>query len=269
MTKKKIFGLISFIYLLISLPLFLTDLGLNLIVVVLAYVFYLIGVLLALRYIYPKPTSFSRYHLLFIGFYFAAVFFLLYYFPNLGMAAKIFHIFAATIWTYLLLLAINIFIVSQKTETLIPLIQPAKVVVFISIIITVFFGSTQIYKLPVFENNSTFGLIARIFWFLIYYYFFTKSLNWVLSSYSIEKIGERVSNSIRKLETLIAVVLFEVSVILLFIPLESFARGIILSGVTYVLFTYATQVLGHKVKLSFYIESGLIILLTAIFATLV
>lgn len=192
-------------------------------------------------------------------------------FPTLGMIAQVLFILGMSVFAYFLLLALNIYFVSEKQEVDIPLIQPAKVVVTTAIVLTVFFWTILIYKLPyVIHGISPWIVIALVvILLLIFYALFFPSLLWyIVPSREGEIIEEKRQNGRRAL-ALIVVVLLELSLMLMGYPYETFARAALISVTAYVLINIAMQYLAHKLSKRLYIESTAIILATYLIVYLI
>ena len=185
------------------------------------------------------------------------------FFPSLNMASIIIYIAGVTLGVYLNLLAINIYNVSEKADKAIPLLQAAKLVIFIALILIVFLLSTITYKIYFDNLSALLNLIAQLILFLgIYFALFRSIINWFFYE---DKAGEyKAKNmlvSVESLRRFMVIYLIQMSFVLMFTRLEDFGRGLFLAANMYILVSFVQAVIGRTLNRRFFIESVSILLL--------
>lgn len=183
----------------------------------------------------PENERNSLQKLLFVFMFSAAGMVFLSYFPALSFYPKVLYLLLLSVGFYLLLLAINVFIVSGEIGTSIPLMQPARVIVSITFILLVFFAETIIYKLEILSMYPYLNLAIKLILFFLFAHALFRSISWyIVDGYN--KIGQfsvdinRVGLSIN----FSFLILAEVAVMLSFVPMESYGKALILAAHAYV-----------------------------------
>jgi hypothetical protein len=184
-------------------------------------------------------------------------FLFLYFFPSLNVLPIIIFILFVSLGFYLNLLALNIYNISEKAEKALPLLQAAKLVVFIAIILIVFLASTVIYKIYFPQLGNWASLFLQlIFFFLSYLFLFNSIMEWFFYE---DKVGELKARnmlvSVDSLRTFAIVYLTQLSLVLMFTRLEDFGRGLFLAANTYVLVTFIQVVISRSLNRRFLLES--------------
>ncbi len=202
-------------------------------------------------------TSQLKSKLIFVSIVIFFAYFLLWFFPTLGSYSRIVYIIASAVGLYMLLLAVNVYVVSERREDSIPLLQPAKVITYLAFVVTVFLASTIIYKIELFTAYPTYNLILKIILFGIFYSVLFKNTSWVFISEGGVG-GEAFNNEdlqlLHRLQIFTVVCLTQFSVVLMFFPFEAFGRAVILGGTVYYINTFIQNYLAHKVNLRFLLE---------------
>ncbi len=202
-------------------------------------------------------TEYLKSKLIFISIIVFLGYFLLWFFPTLGTYSRIVYIIVSAIGLYMLLLAINVYIVSERREDSIPLLQPAKVVTYLAFVVTVFLASTIIYKIELFSAYPTYNLILKIILFGIFYSVLFMNTPWVFIGEG--RVGGEAFNNedlqlLRRLQIFAVICLTQFSVVLMFFPFEAFGRAVILGGTVYYINTFIQNYLAHKLSLRFLLE---------------
>lgn len=183
----------------------------------------------------------------------------LLFFPTLGFYAKVSFILVTAGLLHGLLLSTNIYIVSKRQGEPIPLLQPAKTIIFLILVMSTFLGSTILYKIHfLYSFPAAYLIILGLLFYLFYYSLFSSSV-WFFNADVIGEEDISYSRIVHRLKLFSAVVLAELAVALSFIPLESFGRAVILGGIVYVLINLVQNYITHKVNLRFGIESVIVI----------
>src|SRR5688572_13536794 len=132
LTKKLAFILISIIY--------AATLGLSYLVLQIDDYRY-VGIiasailLIAINFLLIKIYGYNSYlksKIIFLSLIIFFGYYLLEFFPTLGYYSRVAYIAITSIGLYMLLLAVNVYIVSEKREDSIPLLQPAKVIIYLA-----------------------------------------------------------------------------------------------------------------------------------------
>jgi len=177
---------------------------------------------------------------LFIALYVLSGIVFIAFFPLLSLYFKLVYLLLFSFGFYILLLAINIFVVSEEKGSLIPLVQPSRMVVSLAFLAVIFLGSTVIYKIQIFQDYEIISSIARFTLFLSFFYALFYSVFWyVVSGYS--KVGQFTVDLARVNWVLIAsfVALGQIAYLLSFVPLESYGRALILTSHAYVFLIFS------------------------------
>jgi hypothetical protein len=217
-------------------------------------------VLVAINFLLVKVYGYNNFiksKMIFISLLVFFGYFLLAFFPTLGQYSRIAYIAATSIGLYMLLLAVNVYIVSERREDSIPLLQPAKVVTYLAFVATVFLASTIIYKLEWFIAYPTYNLLIKIFLFGLFYSLLFLNTSWVFISEG--GVGGETFNSedmqlLHRLQIFAIVCLTQFSLVLMFFPFEAFGRAVILGGTVYYINTFMQNYISHKLNLKFLIE---------------
>ena len=258
MSKKLYFLIISFAYFISNF--FLYFLGFEKKPYVLSiFVYGFIGFFIYLfnRVYRNRPLVFFK--IVFVSLCVFSGLLVLNIFPSLGFYPKFAYIIASSFSLYLLLLSINIYIVSESSEEVIPLLQPAKAMVYGYQLVMVFFSSIIIYKFSPYAEIPIFSLVLQAILFLIFYYLFFRSIRWFYMMEGALINPETKLDTIVRLSTFSYVFLSEVSIILVFFPLEDFARAMIVSGVLFVVSNLINNYLIHKITSRLLIDSLLML----------
>jgi|688.fasta_scaffold11564_2 hypothetical protein len=187
----------------------------------------------------------------------------LYFFTSLNFYSVIAYIVLVTIGFYLNMLAVNIYNISEKTNKPLPLLQAAKLVVFIALILITFLSSTIIYKFY-FERIGSLGTLGVqlglfILLFSVLYY---SIMNWFFYE---DKVGEiKARNTLVSIDSLrLFAILYmtQLSFILVFTRVEDFGRGLFLAANTYALINFIQAVINRTLNKRLFIESISLILL--------
>jgi len=210
-----------------------------------------------IAYIFIKLYDDTRIvpKLVIYGLYFISATMFLGFFSNLGIYPKLIYILFTTVLSYLFLISINVFFVSEKKGEKIPLIEAAHVIVSISIVIIVFLGSTNIYKLPIFLDLPLVNLVSKTVLFAVFYFVLLKNFKWF---FLMNRAGEITDELIAKVQGLISIemiFLTEISLVLCFFPFEDFGRGAFIAVTTYIANNFIQNHLNHKLNNKFLLES--------------
>lgn len=225
-----------------------------------AAVIFQVLLLLFANFLLIRIYGYSRYLRSKMIFLSLAIFFgyaLLGFFPTLGYYSRAAYIAATSLGLYMLLLAINVYIVSEKREDSIPLLQPAKVVIYLAFVAMVFLASTIIFKLEWFTNFPVYNLLLKLFLFGIFYSVLFIYSSWVFVSEGGVG-GETFNNEdmelLKRLQIFAVICLTQFSFVLMFFPFEAFGRAVILGGTVYYINNFIQNYLAHKINLKFLLE---------------
>lgn len=267
MSKKISFLIVSAIFFSVAASLYVFNLQ-----PFLGYDYMLmLGVVIAYIYInykvYGKELSSDK--ILFFSYYILAAGLFLKFFSSLGWIPKITLLAMMSLLAYLIQLGLNVYIITERRSEAIPLIQPARTVVFIGLAITVFLSTTIVYKILWFESYPVVNSIIKSILFLGFFYTLFRSLGWFLSNEGVgvgtEKSASVIAveyDTIWRLSRFAGVTLTQVAVVMMFTPVEDFSRGVFLASLMYVAINAIHAYLGHKVTWRLGVES----LITAVFA---
>ncbi|MDQ5981470.1 MAG: hypothetical protein QG570_217 [Patescibacteria group bacterium] len=187
-------------------------------------------------------------------------------FPNLDNYIKAIYFLGMGGVIYGLLLSFNIYIVAEKVNENIPLIQPARLIVFITTIMGSFLFATVNYKLIIFSNLPLVNLLIKSILFFVYYYLIFYTIRWFFLD---EKIGELKAKNLVKIESIsffAVLVITQLSIVLMYFPYEAYASSIILSVTTYILMNLIQNLLVHNVNTKYILESVFLIVLSLFIA---
>ena len=213
--------------------------------------------------IYSGRMDFLK--ILFVEIYFITTIFFLYFFPSLGISARIAYILSAGIFSYFMMLAINVYEVSQKQSENIPLLQPAKLVIFMSTILIVFVASTLIYKFNIFGESGLLNLISQIMFFIIFFVLLIASLRWFFGAEIIGENVEDLSVVSYRLSIFCIFFLLQAAIVLSFYPFEAIGRGVMLGALVYITIGYVQAYLSHKLDNKFILDSSIILITDYLF----
>lgn len=191
---------------------------------------------------------------------------LLAFFPTLGYYSRTAYTLLSSFGIYLLMLGVNVYIVSERREDTIPLLQPAKVVTYLAFVVLVFIASTVIYKLGFFNDSPVFNLLLKSIGFIIFYYFLFRYTSWIFISEGRvggEAFDEGNHRVLKRLQIFSLICMSQFSIALMFFPFEAFGRAVILGGVAYYATNFIQNYIAHKINLRFLFE--IIIAITAIY----
>jgi hypothetical protein len=163
------------------------------------------------------------------------------------------------------MLAINVYEISQKQFENIPLLQPAKLVIFMSSILAVFTASTVIYKFNIFINFGLLHLVSQLIIFIIFFGLLIFSLQWFFWG---EIIGEDIENLTQlslRLSIFSVLLLVQAALALAFYPLEAIGRGVMLGSLAYVVIGYVQAYLSHRLDNKFLRDSLIMLLIIYLF----
>lgn len=265
MNKKIKFGILSIFYSLILLGLNIPVLEISPFIVFLAFTVYTIVAAYVFKNIYPETAV--RQKLLFLALFSITQSMFLSYFPSLNSFVIIIYSFVSGLLLYLVLLALNIFIVSEKKEEYIPLIQPAKIVVFVSSLLIVFSGYTIAYKLYFSVLPEIVMILGQFLLILIINLVLFKNLDWFFEAYRVGE-SENYDESLKSFKLVSVIILLQFAIVTTLYPFEAFARAMLLSASAYVLINYFINYLSHKINTRLYVESLLILIFVYILAYL-
>lgn len=258
MSKKIYFLIISFLYFILNILLYSFGLQKN------SYftsfiVFGFIGILIySFRRIFKNRRG-VFFKVIFVSLCSLSAMLVLDAFPTLGVYPKFAYIVASSFGLYLLLLSINIYIVSETSEEAIPLLQPAKSVVYAYQLVTVFFSSIIIYKFSPYVEYPMVSLGIQSVFFLIFYYLLFRSIRWFYMMEGALINPETKLTTIVSLSVFAYIFLSEISIILVFYPLEDFARAMLAAGALFVTSNLINNYLVHKISNRLLLDSLLIL----------
>lgn len=193
-------------------------------------------------------------------------YFFAFSFPNLSEYFMLAFLLVFAGLIYALLLAFNVYLVAEKYNESIPLIQPARLIIFICTVLCSFLFATVTYKIRLFNDLPLVNLFLKSILFLVFYYLMFYTIRWFFLD---EKIGELKEKNVIKIESvsLFAVLaITQLAIILLYFPYESYAAAIVLSVTAYVFVNLIQKLLIHKVNLRYILESASLILLSLFIA---
>ncbi|PIR42660.1 hypothetical protein CO058_00490 [candidate division WWE3 bacterium CG_4_9_14_0_2_um_filter_35_11] len=258
MSKKIYFLIISFLYFIFNILLYSFGLQKNSYIVSF-FVFGFIGILIySFRKIFKNRRG-VFFKVMFVSLCAFSAMLVLDAFPTLSVYPKLAYIFASSFGLYLLLLSINIYIVSESSEETIPLLQPAKSVVYAYQLMTVFFSSIIIYKFSPYVEYPVVSLVIQSAFFLAFYYLLFRSIRWFYMMEGALNSPESKLITIVRLSVFAYVFLSEVSIILVFYPLEDFARGMLSAGALFVTSNLINNYLIHRISNRLLLDSLLIL----------
>ncbi len=265
-SKKRVFFVNSLLYFIISTILYINfvDIEIPGWVNIIAIIAIIISFWYLLTRIFDKKYIFHK--MVFLELFVVGNLLFLQWFPTLGTVAQMAFILITTILIYILQLAINVYYVSEKQEEYLPLLQPAQVFVFMSLILNTFVWSVALYKIPYFSilkesENQILIQFFIILLFFIYYIVLFKSLWWFLDD---RKVGELTEDIVSKRKSAIifgALSLWQVSTALMLFPFETFGRSLLVGVTAYVVVNILSKYLTHKLNKSVYIKSFFVLII--------
>lgn len=258
MNKKLYFLIISIVYLLCNVSLYIFGFEENSYLLSI-FVYGFIGTLIILFTRVFKNRRGVFLKMVFLSLCGFAGLMVLNVFPSLGLYPKIAYIAASSFGFYLLLLSVNIYIVSELSDEVIPLLQPAKSVVYAYQLITVFFSSIIIYKFSGYVELPIINFVLQSFFFLAFYYMLFLSIRWFYMMEGSLINPEIKLTTVNRLSVFAYVFLCEVSIILMFYPLEDFARAMLVAGSLFVVSNIINNYLVHKVSGRLLVDSLLVL----------
>jgi len=253
MTKKLNFVAIGVAYFLLELILFLFIPNVSIYLVISSFIVYIIAVWYLFSKIYDRKLMFDKFVYLIL--YLLASLLILSNFPNLGLNPKLAYILMSGGFSYLLMVALNIYIVTEKTGTVIPLLRPAKAVVFTSLMLSVFFGTTIIYKNLILIDYPLFHLFFKSFLFVLFYFLLFRFIKWFYIADGVGEQGIEKDILLQRLNIFSVVFMSQVSWVLMFSTFENFGRAVIVGGAFYIINNLVQNYLSHKIVSRFLYES--------------
>ena len=171
----------------------------------------------------------------------------LFAFPTLGIIASVTHIILSWTVSYILLLTINIYIVSEGKSDAIPLLQPAKLFLAVIYIYTIFLATTQIYKINIDSYSVEVNLIIQAVLFIFLFCTIIYYSNWFLNQ---GRVGEIANFSLLKSAKIYSLVgMSQFALVIMLFPFEPFGRGILVSAFFYLVINIVQSCLAHKYSL--------------------
>jgi len=263
LSKKLSFISISALYIVISILLNLEFLKGKYSFIMLGSLTISFYIWIIFKRIYSRRMDFLK--ILFIEIYFITTIFFLYFFPSLGILARIGYILSTGIFSYFMMLAINVYEVSQKQFENIPLLQPAKLVIFISSILMVFAASTVIYKFNIFDNSGLLNLVSQVVVFILFFGLLIFSLQWFFWAEIIGEDIENLSQISWRLSIFSVLLLVQAAIALAFYPFEAIGRGVMLASLAYVVIGYVQSYLSHRLDSKFLRDSLIMLVIIYLF----
>lgn len=170
-------------------------------------------------------------------------------FPNITEYYKIIYYLVVSLQFYILLLAFNIYSVSEKYSEAIPLLQPARLVIYVTTVSLSFLFATIVYKVDIFSSLPLVNLVLKMILYFGFFYILFRSLHWFfVEDNEIGEVRNRKMVRYNSIMMYASVVLAQFSFILLFFPYEAFAAGIVVSALTYVGLSIIQGFLSHKLN---------------------
>lgn len=261
----------KFSYILIALIFLVTSSLFNIVFEVTNFFVYaLIAILSSLGGVYLLRMAHRGVYLLdkllYMLIFLLSGYFFAFSFPNLSEYLMFAFLLGFTGLIYALLLSFNIYLVAEKYNESMPLIQPARLIIFICTILCSFLFATVTYKIRLFNDYPLVNLFLKSILFFGFYYLIFYTIRWFFLD---EKIGELKEKNVIKIESVsfFAVLgITQLAIILMYFPYESYAAAIVLSVTAYVLLNLIQKLLVHKVNLRYIIESAILILLSLFIA---
>jgi hypothetical protein len=267
MTRKNKFAIYSALILFVNLGVHLTTFELITRYKVLIIMPFIIGI----SYLYFKEYSTYKWYkqkTAFVILFLISQSIFLNYFPLLGTFAVVIFTVGLGFWTYFLFLGLNIYYVSDKRAEAIPLIQPARTVVFVSNLVLIFLASVEIYKVNVLSGLSLLNTIVQILLFIIFIILMTWSMMWFIYSHRVGEVLNKTSFD-KTIYFLIVVITSQIYLLTMLFPFEDLGRAIIVTSVVYVLMNFIINYISHKITYKYYLESVFIILFVYLIAYLI
>ena len=153
--------------------------------------------------------------------------------------------------------------VSERQDENIPLLEPSKVMVSISQVVTVFFMSLIVYKSIFFINSGLTDLIFKIFLFSGLFFLLIKTSKWFFFAGRAGEDAKKDSDAASAFGLLEVLLLSQLAWVLTLYPYEDIGRSALLAGFYYVSNNFILSYLNHRVTVRTYIES--VVLLGVIF----
>jgi len=200
----------------------------------------------SLMLIYVKKEAFNFKELGFLELfiiplsYIFSVFHILYFFSNINLLLKGSFIFGSAIFYYYILLALNIFIVSDIKKIIMPLQRPAEIVTLLGIILSGFFFFTTANKLILPSPIEEFTLPFLVVLCSFFSYYVSKTYFWTqtLDNEKITFIGKE--------SLMVSFLIGSMSFALFFFNIESFFKSLILTNILYVSLSYIENLLSNR-----------------------
>ncbi len=194
----------------------------------------------------------SNYYLdktIYLYIFLTCAFLLPFNFPNITEYYKVIYYLVMSLQFYVLLLAFNIYSVSEKYSESIPLLQPARLVIYVSTVLLSFLLATIVYKIDIFSSLPVLNLILKMFLYFGFFFILFKSLHWFfVEDNEVGEVRNRKMARYKSIMIYSSIVLAQFSFLLLFFPYEAFAAGIVVSALTYVGLSIIQGFLSHKLN---------------------
>ncbi len=266
MNKKLKFLIISIASLVLNLGIYFSGLELSVWIIILCTLLYTVVSLFFIKRSYSVIVE-VRKKLIFLGMFLFIQGLFLNFFPQLGGISILFYAGSLALQIYILMLASNVFIVSENMNEEIPLIEPSKVVMFIAYLLNVFLGSTIIYKIHFFPGNQILDMVINFILFGIFFYANLYTLDWIFRAY---RVGEKENRELTQIGVVASIIiLLFLTYSLTLYPFETFASALVISASFYGCVNFIINYLLHKINLRFYIETILMIFIAFITAVLI
>jgi len=204
--------------------------------------------------------------LIYVGMFISFANLLLFNYPNINFGLKVLIVIVVSIFLYALFIAFNVYLVSEKLNEVIPLIQPARLVVIICTVVLAFISANVIYKLPFFINYPMLNLAFKVLLFAIYNYLIFYTIRWFFLE---SKIGDNRQKNIEKVDSVAGMaILFntQLAFFLTLFPFEAFASAVILMSGSYISINLIQNIFNHKVEFKNILEYTLLFVFAVISA---
>ena len=213
-------------------------------------------VVLLILYLYVRFNKTAYYidKAILLLIFLTCMYLLPYNFPNISALIKIIYFALMSFGLYSMLLSLNIFSVSENFTEDLPLLQPARLLVYLSIISLSYISSIIIYKISIFPNISMLNFLVKSILFSGYYYVLFRSLHWFFVEEKIGEVREKKIERYNVISRFIILILSQTAIILMFFPYESYAAGIIVAACVYANLSIAQGYLHHTLVSKLLIE---------------
>ncbi len=237
--------------------------------IVTIFVVLIVSVIFGVLFYLSNKDKYVLDKIIYIAFILFSSILLPYYFENIGLASRLVYYFLISTGLYFLLLSFNVYLVAEKVNESLPLIQPARLVVFLSLIISVFIFSTVNYKFHYFQNIPVINFSVKSLFFVIYFYFLFSTIRWLFIDEKVGEFSEKEFQKIRSVSLLSTVCMSQIAVSLMFFPFESFAMGMIMAVSSYIFINIIQGLIRHRITFTYILGSIFLVVLTVFFAYLI